>query len=72
MTMTSKEEQLQRLKEELVDVEDSIDNTDSIYMNNQERAELRKYKIRLNEIEQELVLLEDPFAGVPDLGFGDE
>ena len=70
--MTSKEEQLQRLKEELVDVEDSIDNTDSIYMNNQERAELRKYKIRLNEIEQELVLLEDPFAGVPDLGFGDE
>ena len=70
--MTSKEEQLQRLKEELVDVEDSIDNTDSIYMNNQERAELRKYKIRLNEIEQELVLLEDPFAGVPDLGFGEE
>ena len=70
--MTSKEEQLQRLKEELVDVEDSIDNTQSRYMDNQERAELRKYKIRLNEIEQELVLLEDPFAGVPDLGFGDE
>tara|TARA_R110000824_G_scaffold35269_9_gene110774 strand:- start:468 stop:680 length:213 start_codon:yes stop_codon:yes gene_type:complete len=70
--MTSKEEQLQRLKEELVDVEDSIDNTQSRYMDNQERAELRKYKIRLNEIEQELVLLEDPFAGVPDLGFGKE
>tara|TARA_R110000796_G_scaffold10417_1_gene34544 strand:+ start:1488 stop:1700 length:213 start_codon:yes stop_codon:yes gene_type:complete len=70
--MTSKEEQLQRLKEELVDVEDSIDNTQSRYMDNQERAELRKYKIRLNEIEQELVLLEDPFAGVPDLGFGEE
>lgn len=70
--MTSKEEQLQRLKEELVGVEDSIDNTQSRYMDNQERAELRKYKIRLNEIEQELVLLEDPFAGVPDLGFGEE